>query len=224
MAYAQIKIRVLWGAFGSFWTHFPFGQKARARRAPNLLAVLIAACAMSGKQTMGGASGRLGGLVGASARRQKAAAQVVQVRVAQPTLGKAAEVPDNALAVMAKAFEDAARAAKLEQQNVVLQAQILALQAQLTARNGASTSTAPSNTRSITALMEPPIVQMELLAIMKGTDNLVPSPFHAQLLKAGDGVYLGQTATGWVNNSLKLSFANLQIDASTLMMGRCLLD
>ncbi|KAJ1638473.1 hypothetical protein T492DRAFT_943444 [Pavlovales sp. CCMP2436] len=43
------------------------------------------------------------------------------------------------------------------------------------------------------------VVQMELLAIMKGTDNLVPSPFHAQLLKGGDGVYLGQTATGWVN-------------------------
>jgi hypothetical protein len=46
--------------------------------------------------------------------------------------------------------------------------------------------------------------------------NLVPSPFHAQLLKAGDGVYLGQTATGWVNNSLKLSFANLQIDAGII--------
>ncbi|KAJ1621041.1 hypothetical protein T492DRAFT_1073403 [Pavlovales sp. CCMP2436] len=345
---------------------------------------------------------------------------VVHVRVAPPALGKAAAVHDSALDVMTKAFEDAGRVGELEQDNVGLQAQIITLQKQLTARNGASTSTAPSNTRSTTALMEPPaanpgarvigknasdrtvltsascnqtvtikpkgnynqhsylrgrllarrahqsrrdeaarsqqapgaepamipystmalwatqdsrgvpkwlscrdenhknslpyvevedavrntaielrrvvaktgklydsltdvstlvksffvrmakegiyfiekhgrklglqhslqqfalkinpelitfqkkydviltpeeqsphwtliigfvgVVQMELLAIMKGTDNLVPSPFHAQLLKGGDGVYLGQTATGWVNNPLKLAFANLQID------------
>ncbi|KAJ1615888.1 hypothetical protein T492DRAFT_1110168 [Pavlovales sp. CCMP2436] len=266
---------------------------------------------------------------------------------------RAAAVPDNAFDVMTKAFEDAGRVGELEQHNK-----------QLTARNGASTLTAPSNTRSTTALMEPPaanpgarvigknasdrtvltsalrnqtvtikpkgnynqhnytfadsfivrmakegiyffekhgrklglqrhinqnwdslqqfalkinpelitfqkkydviltpkdvgnwnetgvdlcafasalymclkhfgnqfvalfeqsphwtliigfvgVVQMELLAIMKGTDNLVPSLFHAQLLKGGDGVYLGQTATGWVNSPLKLAFANLQID------------
>mmetsp|Transcript_41081 Transcript_41081/g.101815 ORF Transcript_41081/g.101815 Transcript_41081/m.101815 type:complete len:80 (+) Transcript_41081:1-240(+) len=78
-----------------------------------LLVALLAACAMGGKQTIGGSSGRLGGIVGSSARQKKAAAMVVQVRVAPPTLGKkaagmVAAVPDNAMAIMAQAFEDAA--------------------------------------------------------------------------------------------------------------------
>ncbi|KAJ1628006.1 hypothetical protein T492DRAFT_1021192 [Pavlovales sp. CCMP2436] len=220
---------------------------------------------------------------------------VVHVRVAPPALGKAAAVPDSAFDVMTKAFENAGRVGELEQHNVRLQAQIITLQKQLTARNGASTSTAPSNTRSTTALMEPPaanpgarvigknasdrtvltspsrnqthnytFADMKLHDLnkhpelnpamipystmarwatqdsrgvqrwlsrrdenyknslpqaggVKGGGTVLGDPFHAQLLKGGDGVYLGQTATGWVdnplvNNPLKLAFANLQID------------
>ncbi|KAJ1627525.1 hypothetical protein T492DRAFT_1024267 [Pavlovales sp. CCMP2436] len=126
-----------------------------------LLVALLAACAIGGKQTMGGSSGRLGGIVGSSARQKKAAAMVVQVRVAPPTLGKkaamVAAVPDNAMAIMAQAFEDAAQKKVLEQQVGDLQAQVLALQAERTARTGASSSTATNNTRSSTALMQPPV-------------------------------------------------------------------
>ncbi|KAJ1624290.1 hypothetical protein T492DRAFT_1048254 [Pavlovales sp. CCMP2436] len=338
---------------------------------------------MSGKQTMGGASGRLGGLVGASARQKKAASMVVHVRVAPPALGKAAAVPDSAFDVMTKAFEDTGRVGELEQHNVGLQAQIITLQKQLTppaanpgarviGKNASDRTVLTSASRNQTVTIKPKgnynqhnytfaddsrgvpkwlsrrdenhknslpqaggvkgggtvlresaerelcktmgraalanmpyqyvevedavrntaielrrvvaktgkvydsltdvstlvksfivrmakegiyfiekhgrklglqplymclkhygnqfvapfeqsphwtliigfvgVVQMELLAIMKGTDNLMPSPFHAQLPKGGDGVYLGQTATGWVNNPLKLVFANLQID------------
>jgi len=56
------------------------------------------------------------------------------------------------------------------------------------------------------------VVQMELLAIMTGTDKNTPSPFHAQLLKADSGVYLGQSATGWMSNPLKVTYFKLQLE------------
>jgi hypothetical protein len=57
---------------------------------------------------------------------------------------------------------------------------------------------------------------MVLLAIIKGVDGQPPSPSHAQLLDDDSKVYLGQTATGWINNSLKTAFLKLQLDRGIL--------
>jgi hypothetical protein len=57
---------------------------------------------------------------------------------------------------------------------------------------------------------------MVLLMIVKGVDGQPPSPGHAQLLGDDTMVYIGQTATGWINNELKTSFLNLQLERGIL--------
>lgn len=55
-----------------------------------------------------------------------------------------------------------------------------------------------------------------LLVIIKGKEGEAPSPFHGQLLNQGDGVYVGQSESGWVTNDLKVAYFKLQLEAGIL--------
>jgi len=52
-----------------------------------------------------------------------------------------------------------------------------------------------------------------ILVIIKGTEGKAPSAFHAQLLDEDDGIFLGQTPTGWVNNELKVAYFKINAEA-----------
>jgi hypothetical protein len=59
-------------------------------------------------------------------------------------------------------------------------------------------------------------VRMQMLAIMKGSSDQAPSPYHAQLLQEGDGTFLAQSETGWITAAQKVAYFKLQVEAGII--------